>query len=356
MDVSSMDFLMKLLETPSPSGFEKVAQDVWREYVKPITHIIGGDSMGNVWARYEDGAPTGVSLMVAGHCDEIGIMVTHATAEGYLHFDGIGGINPEVYVGAQVRFVHSGIVGVVGCRPVHLIDEGDGKKKVKAKDLYLDIGAADKEEALNMAPVGCAAVPNVFPVYMGKDNKLLSGRGLDNMLGSFVAAEALRICRDRSDAGEKLRSILIGLSSVQEELGFCGAKVAAERIQPHAAVVVDVTFATDTPDEEDKKVAGDILLGKGPVVSVGPRVSKRLSKILVEMSIPHQVAASPGSTGTDADAISLTRSGIPTAVLSIPVRYMHTPVETCHLEDVENAAKMVANLAYALAEDPDLAI
>lgn len=354
----SRDFLIQLLNTPSPSGFESRIQALWRDYVRPMASSYGCDPMGNMWGKIISSGEQGPKVMVVGHCDEIGLMVTNVTNEGFLHIDGIGSIDPGVVVGSQITFVHSGAVGVVGRRPVHLVDEGDPeeKKALKAKDLYVDVGAANRNEANDIAPVGSAAVPIIEPRVMGIDGRYLSGRGLDNRLGAFVAAETLKTCRGRRDEGRTLHSTLISLSSVQEEIGFHGAKVASDRIAPHAAIVVDVTFATDTPDEADKKVAGDIALGRGPVVNVGARTNKRLSKLLVEMETPHQVQAVPGDTGTDADVVTLSNCGIPTAVLSIPLRYMHTPVETCCPDDVDAAVTMISDLVYAIGDDPTVVL
>jgi len=359
MSRESQDFLLNMLRTPSPSGFESRVQELWRDYVTPMASSYGCDPMGNMWGKLISSGEQGPKVMVVGHCDEIGLMVTNVTGRGFLHVDGIGGIDPGVIVGSQISFVHSGAVGVVGRRPVHLVDTDEAaeeKKILKAKDLYVDVGAAGRDEAEDIAPVGSAAVSSVDPRRMGSGGKFLTGRGLDNRLGSYVAAEVLHTCRKGRDSGRPLHSTLISLSSVQEELGFHGAKVAADRLAPHAAIVVDATFATDTPDEQDKKVAGDVALGRGPVVNIGARVNKRLSKLLVEMDTPHQVQAVPGNTGTDADVVTLSNCGIPTAVLSIPLRYMHTPVETCCPGDVEAAIKMISELVFMIGDEPSVVL
>lgn len=358
MSKEAQDFLLSMLRTPSPSGFESKVQELWRDYVRPVASSYGCDPMGNMWGKLISSGEQGPKIMVVGHCDEIGLMVTNITDQGFLHVDGIGGIDPGVVVGSQICFVHSGAVGVVGRRPVHLVDEDEieEKKILKPKDLYVDVGAHGHDEAESIAPVGSAAVPATEPKFIGPGGKILTGRGLDNRLGSYVAAETLRACRDGRDGGRNLHSTIIAVSSVQEEIGFHGAKVAADRMAPHAAIVVDATFATDTPDEQDKKVAGNVSLGAGPVVNLGARTNKRMSKILVEMDTPHQVLAVPGDTGTDADVVTLSNCGIPTAVLSIPLRYMHTPVETCCPDDVEAAIKMISDLMFVIGEDPSVVL
>jgi endoglucanase len=332
---------MRFLECGTPSGYEIFGQREWLKYVMPYAAKYDTDSMGNAWARTPVSNKT---VMVVGHCDEIGLMITHITDKGFAHFAPIGGVDVDILQGTRVKFHCSDVIGVIGRQPIHLQDEDDEKKKTKVHDLWIDVGASSFQEAASVIPVGSVAyMQSGSPILLPcGDYKRLSNRGLDDKIGAFVAAEVVRYAHE---CGAKDPLTLYGVSTVQEEIGLCGAKTVANIIKPDAAIVVDVFFATDTPDDTDAKKVGSISLGKGPIVTVGAACNKVLLQCVKEAAkennIDIQIAPEPNETGTDADAIRLTNVGIPTINISVPVRYMHTPVEECSLDDVDETVKLV---------------
>lgn len=358
METESLNFLTQMLSHGTPSGHEEPAQKVWVNYVKPFVSrpfFVGCycDSMGNVWAQPETfGSFPDLSIkkvMVVGHCDEIGLMCSYATDEGYIHFVPIGGVDLDVLQGSRVKFVESGVVGVVGCRPTHLKaqDEEEGAnesngRKPRIRDFWIDIGASDKEEALECVPVGSMAY--VHSEIATLRNGIIASHGIDDKVGAFVSAEVLKSYATRNLV-ESRKVCVVGVSSVQEEIGFCGAKVVAEVVKPDAAIVVDVGFASDTPDEDDMKTVGEASLGKGPLVHRGAAVNRVLLDCLLraarQREIPIQMVPEPDETGTDADVVRLSGEGIPTAIVSVPVRYMHTPSELCNLADVQHTIDLI---------------
>lgn len=346
MNNASRDFLFDLISCGTPSGFEDAGQRLWMDYLSKFPTVkpnMFSDSMGNCWAstravsrpRIEGSSP---EIMVVGHCDEIGLMVTEINEKGYLNFASVGGVDVGVLQGSRVLFhEHPEIKGVIGRQPTHLQDDDDEKKKVKCRDLWIDIGAKNKTEAENVIPVGTVAFVEREPALLLNDR--MTCRGLDDKLGAFVSAEVVRLAIGSSDY------TVTGVSTVQEEIGLCGAKVVAERIFPSAAIVVDVGFATDTPDEDDSKRVGSIKIGEGPALHVGAAINRKLNACLMQAAkitgIKVQTVPEPNETGTDADSVRLSGIGIPTANVSIPVRYMHTAVEVCSLDDVEKTAVLI---------------
>lgn len=347
MNSSSHDFLFNLISCGTPSGFEDAGQRLWMDYVSQFPTVkpnISSDSMGNCWAStkplprpYADWSLP--EIMIVGHCDEIGLMVTEVGEKGYLSFAPVGGVDIGVLQGSRVLFhSHPGVMGVIGRQPIHLQDEDDDdKKKIKCKDLWIDIGAKTKAEAEDVIPVGTVAFVERGPALLL--NKMMTCRGLDDKLGAFVSAEVVRLAADSSGY------VVTGVSTVQEEIGLCGAKVVAERLRPSAAIVVDVGFATDTPDDGDSKRVGNIKIGEGPALHIGAAINRKLNACLMQAAevtgIKVQTIPEPNETGTDADSVRLSGIGIPTANVSIPVRYMHTPVEVCSLDDVEKTALLI---------------
>jgi len=340
MHKSRLDFLRRYMETICPTGFEEEAARVWREEAEKFADRTWVDQHGNAFAVvHEQGSPR---IMLAGHADEIGLMVTHIDENGYLFFTGLGGWDLQVLPGQRVRIrTKDGIVlGAIGRKPIHLLQEEERKKVVKMEELWIDIGAKDKQEAEKLVDIGDPAVLDYG--YAELRNDLVVARGFDDRIGAFVVLEAARLA-----AKMKPKAAIYAVATTQEEIGVRGATTSAYGIDPQVGIAVDVGFATDTPGMgEEKKRTGDIKMGHGPIVTRGPNVNTPLYKRIVETakakSIPVQIHAYPRPTGTDGRAIQTTRAGVATAVLGVPNRYMHSPVEVVHLEDVENCAKLIA--------------
>jgi putative aminopeptidase FrvX len=347
MTNDTLDFLKRLLDTPGPSGFETAPARVWREEVKAFVDEVTADVHGNSIAVLNPkGAPR---LMLAGHIDEIGLQITHVDDDGYLYFAGIGGWDPQVLVGQRVVIAgpHGQVRGVIGKQAVHLMKKEDIDKVSKVTDLWIDVGAGSKAEALDLVRVGDPAVLDAqvqeFP------NGRVVSRSIDNRIGAYVVAEAVRLlARDRPK-----HAAVFAVATTREEIAWTGggARTSAVRIDPQVALVVDVTHATDYPGAE-KKRAGDHRLGAGPVLSRGSAVSPVVFQMLVECAereqIPYSVQAAPHDTGTDADAIYNALRGIPTGLVSVPNRYMHSPNEMVAREDLERAARLLAAFAQRL--------
>jgi endoglucanase len=286
-------------------------------------------------------------VLLAGHIDEIGVMISHIDDEGYLYFMTIGGWDSQVLVGQRVLLLgrQGQVIGVVGKKPIHLMKDEDRSHASKIESLWIDIGAANRAEAAERVRVGATGVIDV-PVYEFPNQRIVS-RGIDNRIGAFTVLEALRLL-----AQDRPRATVAAVATSQEEITFAGAYTAAYSFEPHVAIVVDVTFATDHP-ESDKKQNGDIKLGGGPVLSRGSANSPVVYDMLLDIAerehIPYMVQVAPRYTGTDADAIHISRSGVATAVVSIPNRYMHSPNEMIELSDVTNAAKLIAAFVRILS-------
>lgn len=353
MESSSWQFLRTLLDTPAPSGFEKNAARIWREEAAGFADRVDADVVGNSVALInEGGAPR---VMLAGHIDEIGVMVTHVDENGFLYIEGIGGWDPQVLVGQRIRLLtkDSEIIGVVGKKPIHLIKPDERDKASKITDLWLDIGAKDRDAAVARGVrVGDAGVIDSRLVELGED--LIASRSIDNRIGAYVVLEALRLLATDRPAAQ-----VAAVATTQEEIGYHGggARASAFGLDPHIAIVVDVTFATDAPGIE-KKELGEHNLGGGPVLARGsashPVVFERLVETAVAEEIPYSIIASPRFTSTDADAIYLSRAGVATGLVSVPNRYMHSPNEIVALSDLERAARLIAAFVRSLAADTDL--
>jgi endoglucanase len=349
MNDQSLSFLKRLLETPGPSGDEAAAARLWREHAASFADRVWADVRGSSFAALENGVPR---VLLAGHIDEIGIMVTYVDDSGYLSFAGIGGWDVQVLVGQRVRLLgkQGEVIGVIGKRPIHLLKGDERERASKIEDLWIDIGANSRAEAQERVRVGSVGVID-GPVYELPNDRLVS-RGIDNRIGAFTVLEALRLL-----AQDRPRATVAAVATSQEEVGdFVGARTAAFSFEPQAAIVVDVTHATDQPDS-NKKRYGDVRLGGGPVIERGssnsPVVYEMLLAVAEEQNIPYSVAVSPSTTGTDADAIHLSRGGVATAVISIPNRYMHSPNEMIQLGDVEHAARLIAAFVRSLSAETD---
>lgn len=349
MKKESMAFLEELFSAPSPSGFEQPAQRVVRRHMAGVAEDVKTDCHGNVIASLNSSATTRV--MLAGHVDEIGLMVTHINDKGFIYFAAIGGIDPGLVAGQRVT-IHSRkgpILGVVGKKPIHHMDEEERRRVPKLKDLWIDIAAKDKKEASKHVAVGDPVTFNHgFQMLL---NNIASARGFDDRIGAFVVMETLR-----SLAGKKLPVALFAVATVQEELGLRGARTSAFGIDPHAGIAVDVGFATDMPDS-DQKTYGEVHLGKGPIVSRGANINPVLGRLIEDAAdkqeIPYQVIGEPRATGTDANSIQINRAGVAAALVSVPNRYMHTPVELCSLDDVSNAIKLLSATIMSMKPEMD---
>lgn len=352
MTTQTVDFLKKLLSTPGPSGFELAPARVWREEVARFADDVRADVHGNSIATLNaKGKPR---VMFAGHIDEIGIQITHIDDEGFLYFSGIGGWDSQVLVGQRVLLLaKDGLVhGVVGKKAIHQLKKEDLDRVTKVIDLWIDIGAANRAQAAARVRVGDAGVLDTR-VEEYPNGRIVS-RCLDNRIGAYVAAEALR----RLAAQRPKHAAVFSVASTREEIAWTGsgARTSAVGIEPDVAIVVDVTHATDYPGA-DKKHAGDHKLGDGVVLSRGSSVSAVVFDLLVECAeqakIPYTVQAAPRDTGTDADAIYNAMRGIPTGLVSVPNRYMHSPNEMVALEDLDRAADLLAAFARRLEPGVD---
>ena len=349
MTQDTLAFLKRLLDTPGPSGFETAPARVWREEVKQFADQVTADVHGNsVAVLNPKGAPR---LMLAGHIDEIGLQVTYVDDDGYIYFAGIGGWDSQVLVGQRVVIAGSNgpVPGVIGKQAVHLMKREDMDKVSKITDLWIDIGAKNKAEALERVRMGDAAVLDArvleFP------NGRIVSRSIDNRIGAYVVAEALRLLA----AERPKHAAVFAVATTREEIAWTGggARTSAVGIDPTVALVVDVTHATDWPGAE-KKRAGEHKLGGGPVLARGSAISPVVFDLLVECAereqIPYSIQAAPHDTGTDADAIYNALRGIPTGLVSVPNRYMHSPNEMVTRDDLDRAARLLA--AFARRLDP----
>ncbi len=349
MKDESFDFLKELLSTPGPSGSEDAAAKVWRERAEKFARV-WGDRMGNSFAVIgEGGSP---KVMLSGHIDEIGLMVTHIEEQGLLRFTGVGGWDPQVLVGQRVRLQTKDgeVMGVIGKKAIHLIQPDERKKASEIKSLWIDIGARDGDEAKSMVRVGDTAVLDQDLLEL--PNGRVASRSLDNRMGAFVVLEALRLLSEE----DELEAEVVAVASVQEEIGLYGARASAFSLDPDAAIAVDVTHATDTPGVS-KNENGDHALGSGPVIKRAANMSPLVSEGLIEAAeredIAYTLEADSRSTGTDGDAIQFQRAGIATGVVSCPNRYMHSPNEVVDLADLENCARLISAYIKGLDRDTD---
>ena len=346
---ASYEFLKRLLSTPGPSGNEGVAARVWREEAGGFAEV-RGDRMGNSFATLNPGGSP--KVMLSGHIDEIGLIVTHIDEKGLVRFTGVGGWDPQVLVGQRVRIQASDgeVMGVIGKKAIHVMEPEERKKVSEIKSLWIDIGARDGDEAKGMVRVGDVGVVDQDLLELPNDR--IASRSLDNRMGAFVVLEALRLLSEE----EGVNAEVVAVASVQEEIGLYGARGAAFGLDPDAAIAVDVTHATDTPGVS-KNENGDHALGSGPVIkrasNLSPIISDGLIAAAEEAGIDYTLEADARSTGTDADAIQFTRAGIATGLVSAPNRYMHSPNEIVDLGDLEDCARLISLYVKGLAPDTD---
>jgi endoglucanase len=350
LTADSIAFLKRLLDASGPSGFESAAAQVWRDEARTLGELTV-DVAGNSTAIVNAGSP--VTVMLAGHIDEIGVIVTWIDDEGFAWIGPIGGWDPQVLVGQRIRFAgRSGdVVGVVGRKPIHLIKREDRDKAVKFEDLWVDIGAASRADAIDRLDVGDAGVIDARAIDMPNDR--IASRAIDDRIGAFVVLEALRRYAARPGI-----AAVAAVATTQEEIGYHGggALIAAGRLSPTMAIAVDVTHATDHPTAE-KKDTGDHRLGGGPVLTRGSVISPVAFRLVRDaaskLQIPVSIQAAGRETSTDADFIHLARGGIPTALLSVPNRYMHSPGEMVSLIDLDRAADLMAEACRSVTPETD---
>ena len=344
METTQLSFLKRLLATPGPSGDEDRAARVWRSEARTFADQVYSDVLGNSFAVLEGSGPR---ILLAGHIDEIGIMISHIDDQGFLFFSPIGGWDPQVLVGQRVRLLgrHGEVIGVIGKKPIHLLQADERQQATKIEQMWIDIGVSSKSEASELVQVGDVGVIDA-PVYELPGGRIVS-RSIDNRIGAFTVLEALRsLSQNRPNA------CIAAVATTQEEITFGGATTAAFSFDPQVAIVVDATFATDHPNA-DQRQWNTVKLGGGPVLSRGSANSGRVFRRLVDLaereSIPYSVQISPRHTGTDADAIHHVRSGIASAVISIPNRYMHSPNEMIALSDVEHAIRLITAFVHSVS-------
>ena len=340
-------FLLDLLHASSPSGYEFEAQKVIEKYVSPVADSLKKDALGNRIANINPkGSP---HVLMTGHMDEIGFIIRYINKDGFLFFDTIGGHDVGLISGRKVRILtEKGFVyGITGRRAIHLLTAEERKQMPKLQSIWIDIGARSKEEAMKRVSVGDAVVYDNEPFYM--DNGCLCARGIDDRGGTYVVQEVLRRL-----SKEKMAASLTAVSTTQEEIGTRGAIPAAYEVHPDIGIAVDVGHATDFPDGDSNKL-GEFKLGAGPIIARGPNISPRVFEALKacaeRLKIPYQVEAESGPTGTDARVIQMSREGVATGLVSIPLRYMHTPHELACLDDIEWVIQLLVEFTRSLKKN-----
>jgi putative aminopeptidase FrvX len=353
--MDSKDFLHQLLLTPSPTGSEQRIQRVVRERMKRYADSIDTDLHGNVIMAINPTAER--RIMLAGHCDQIGLMVRHISSEGFLFVSALGGVDVGALHASRVT-VHGEkgpIHGVIGRKAIHLqsAEERD-RTKNDIEKIWIDIGARSRREAEKLVKIGDTATFELRVLDLA--NNLFASPGLDDKVGLFVVLEAFRIC---STKGRSLKASSVGLfavSTVQEELGLRGSATSTFGVHPTVGIAVDVTHATDNPTNENSK-AIPCLLGAGPAISSGPNINPVVESMLKAAAkktrSPFQLAPTTRPLGNDANSMQLSRGGVATAALGIPNRYMHTPVEVCSYKDLEWATKILSQFVASITPKTD---
>ncbi len=347
----SLNFLEEMLATPSPSGFEERIQDVIRARMEPFADQVTRDVHGNQWfVLNPDGK---LRVMLCGHVDEIGLIVKYIDERGFVWVDRIGGTDLLTLWGGRVQIHNaSGVVlGVIGKKPIHHTRPEDRGKGPKLEDIFIDIGAKNKKEAQKRIRVGDPITLADGFLQLSRD--IVVARGMDDRIGTFVVMEAFRKVSSALSGKRKrkLGCALYSVGSVQEEVGLRGARTSAYTIDPHVGIAVDVGFATDYPGENKKNV-GDFKMGSGPILYRGPNINNPLADLMEDTArkrrLPAQFCGSGKITGTDTASIQISREGVAAALVSIPNRYMHTPVEMISLADAEAASELLAQVVLAI--------
>ncbi len=349
MRKESFDFLSELVAAPSPSGYEQPAQRVFRKYIEPFAQV-EQDMLGNVIGRLGSGDSALPRVMLIGHSDEIGFQVKYIDDKGFIYFGAIGGVDPHLTPGQRI-VIHGRngrVHGVIGRKPIHLIEAKERETVTKLDSQYIDIGVGSQQEVAEFVRVGD---PITFAVNLqALQGDRVTSRGFDDKAGSFVVAEVLREIAQRES---KPALELFGVSSVQEEVGLRGGTTSAYNIRPDVGICVEVDFCTDQPDVE-KKHNGEVKLGHGPILPRGANINPALFELLAETAaqenIPVQFTGIPRATGTDANVMQISRGGVATALVKIPLRYMHTPVEVLSLGDLQHAIRLISAALYKIRE------
>ncbi|MCE9558595.1 MAG: M42 family metallopeptidase [Armatimonadetes bacterium] len=348
MRSESLAFLKEIVNTPSPSGYEERAAVVFRNYTK-FADEQHTDSHGNTWAVLNPDAK--MKIMLAGHMDEIGFIIHYIDDAGMLYFSTIGGHDSAIIVGQRL-WIHGKerTPGVVGRKAIHLLEDEERKKKPEVKDLWIDIGASNREEAEALVSLGDVATYQwEFQQLIGD---LAVARGFDNKMGSFIVAEALRLLKE--DGGLDKGVGVYAVATVQEEIGLRGARTSAYAIGAQTGIAVDVNHAIDYPGLSKSRY-GQLDVGKGPSVMRGansnPIVFQMIRDGAAKESIPYQVDVAPGGTGTDGNAMQLNQAGMAVGIMGVALRYMHTPQELLSITDVEDCARLMA--AYCRQVKPN---
>lgn len=347
MRKASLDFLKTLLTTPSPSGFEAEIQKHCKKYISEYVDDVYKDVHGNQFAvRNAKGKPR---VMLAGHVDEIGLQVNYIDEYGFISFVPIGGVDESILDGQRVH-VHTQkniVPGVIGRRAIHLTDQEERGKPLKMHELWVDIGAKDQAAANKLVEIGDPITIDQGVVELHGNN--LVARALDDRIGAFVVLEAVRLMAKR-----KIDAAVFCVTTVQEEIGLRGATTSAYACEPNVGIAVDVAHATDHPNVDWKRF-GYYQLGGGPILhrgaNINPIVEKQLANAAKKKDIAVQMNAVPRGTGTDANAMQLSRSGVATGLIGVPNRYMHSPVEMVNLDDVEHCAELLAEWVCGLKPD-----
>jgi putative aminopeptidase FrvX len=352
MDTDAKKFLFDLLETPSPTGFEMPGQRKWAEYARKFADRVDCDAYGTTWATLDGAGKKPLRVMIEAHADEIGYIIKHITKEGYLRLDRVGGSDTATARGRRLDILgDKGVVrGIIGNTAIHLRKDKAGDEKTpKIHELYVDVGVSSAREVEKLGlRVGHPAVYTDGAEEFGTGR--IVGRALDNRMGGFILTQVLaRLSKRR----KKVHSTVIAVNAVQEEIGGHGAKMVTHRLRPDVCVVLDVTHATDTPGIEHA-VHGEVVLGGGPSITHGtcnhPELVKRILKVADKLEIPIQHESSSRYSGTDTDVIFAIRDGIPSALISLPLRYMHSVVEMADLADVERVIALLVGFAEAVQE------
>jgi putative aminopeptidase FrvX len=350
MQKKDLEFLSALVEAPSPSGYEQPAAQVFRERLAGVADAIETNVMGSVHALLK-GTGKGVSVMLAAHIDEIGLMVNYISAEGFISFAAVGGVDAAILPGIRVR-VHTrdgGLLGVMGRKPIHLIEDDERKNVTKIDKLFIDLGMSG-EEVKKRVRIGDPITFEAGMETFGDD--LAVSRAFDDKMGAWIAARVLEEVKKAGGAPGDL----IAAATVQEEIGARGGKTSAYGVDPQVGIAVEVGHATDYPDI-DKRKHGEATCGEGPIIGRGPNINPLLFDLLVKAAekakVPYQLGAEPRGTGTDANPMQLSRGGKATALISIPLRYMHTPTEVLSLKDLDYTVKLLARFVRDMKPGTD---
>ncbi len=348
MNKNALSFLKQLLATPTPSGYEEAGQKIVADYMKKYADKVTQDPSGNVIGILNPDAD--IKIMLAGHCDEIGLMVQYIDDDGYIYISAVGGINLRLLQGERV-IIHGDkgpVPGVIGVKAIHMMTAKEREAgPPKIHELWIDIGAKNKKDAEKVVRLGDAIT--VDAGWIELRNGQVACRAFDDRIGAFVIADTLRLL-----AGKKLNVAVYAVSTIQEEIGLRGARMAAFGIDPQMGIAVDVGFATDFPGM-NKKQLGEANLGDGPIIRRGPTYNPwmftQIEKTAKQLKIKVQEQPEARGVSTDAYAIQMTRAGVPAALISIPNRYMHSPVETIALKDAEDAVKLIAGFIETLTPE-----